>query len=88
MDINPDLRREIDVALLSQEEKNLMCETLEGLDNEAQTELSELSVQHPWLLSFLYVNYAAKRYALGKGSEDLLRKILTEEAEVLEAVAA
>lgn len=81
-----ELKKQIADAPLTEDEKGLVSSIVENLDDDTQRELQGLFTESPWFIPYIYVNSAAKKYALAKADVDAFRSVVANEADVLEMI--
>lgn len=67
-------------------EKVELVEALVPMPGEYLEELCVACEAQPWLVSYLYVNLAAKKYAVSKKDSTALKTIVENEARLLEHI--
>lgn len=65
-------------------EKEELIEALSSIHQDYLDELQALFSKHPWFIPYLYVNLAAKKFALSSGDLDAFRDVIETEAKVAE----
>lgn len=83
-----ELQTLVNDSEITDEEKAEISEVLSAMDESIQQELVSLAAIHDWLIPFLYVNFASKKYAVSKGDPRALESVLRNEEEVLEYLFA
>ncbi len=84
--LNSELQTLITSSSLVDFEQEIIAGALGRLDETFQETLATLCTEHIWLIPYLYINYAQKRYALEKGDTDLVRMVADRQLQPLEGL--
>lgn len=84
-----EIQKQIAEAPLSELEKTQLISALHAIsDEDTIAEISRLLKEKPWLIPVLSVNLAAKKKAFAAQDEARFSRILAEEINLLEMLAA
>ncbi len=79
------LKQHVEDSPLTANEKQVLLEALSTLtEKEHIDELNAIIDDSPWVVPYLYVNFAAKKYAILSDDMDAFRRIVDNEVSVLE----
>jgi len=82
--VHPILLELIRTSPLADFEREILSSVFGTLDATLQETLAKLCSDQQWLIPYLYINYAQKRYALESGDADLVRSVVERQLKPLE----
>lgn len=81
--MSDSLKKYVDESPLNDEEKQELLNALSGIPKNEAGVLAQQFEEDPWLVPYLYVNFAAKKYAISKGDKDAFRRVVENEVDIL-----
>jgi len=82
-DNSEQLKKALRTSSLNVREQEALRRQIAVLDPEIQKGIRELFVENPGLITYLYINFVVKRYAIASGDQNLLNTILQQERQLL-----
>ena len=81
----PELEKLIAISPIEPEEKAALASALSAGEKSFQKELAGAAASHPELLPYLYINFAAKKYAIAKNDPDAFKSVIENSKAFLES---
>ena len=74
----------VEESPLTPTEQTELLEALSGMSDADSAALAGRFEENPWLVPYLYVNFAAKKYALSKGDPEAFTRVVESEQVIVE----